>query len=63
MDTGNIRCGYLGCSNLGESRWIRWVMGVGKVEMSLDICDPHFDLREIDDDVIDWLKEEWRKRT
>jgi len=62
MDAIKIQCGYLGCSNLGESRWIQSIIGIGKVELSLDICDPHYDLRDIDDDVIDWLKEEWKKR-
>ena len=61
MDVNNIRCGYLGCPNPGEHRLIRKITGVGKVDLSADMCDSHYDLHEIDGDVIDWLKGEWMK--
>jgi hypothetical protein len=61
MDVDNIRCGYSGCPNPGEHRQIRKIPGVGKVDLSADMCDSHYDLHEIDGDVIDWLKGEWMK--
>ena len=31
-------------------------VGVGEVELSANMCGAHYNLRDIDDDVIDWLK-------
>jgi hypothetical protein len=56
------RCGYQGCPNPGESHLIEQLAGIGRVEFSVNLCDSHYDLRDIDDDVMSWLKEEWRKQ-
>jgi hypothetical protein len=44
-----------------RQRQIRKITDVGKVDLSADMCDSHYDLHEIDGDVIDWLKGEWMK--
>jgi hypothetical protein len=56
------RCGYEGCPNRGEIRRITRIVGVGELTMIVDLCDSHYDLRDIDGDVIGWLKREWRKQ-
>ena len=38
------------------------IIGVGELTMIVDLCDSHYDLRDIDGDVIGWLKGEWRKQ-
>jgi hypothetical protein len=63
MEAENTQCGYPGCPNPGERRVITEISGVGKVDLSVDMCNAHFDLRDLDDDVIGWLKEEWLKQT
>jgi hypothetical protein len=55
-----IQCGYPGCKNSGERRLITTITGVGNVDLSLDMCEAHYQLRDIDDDVIDWMREELR---
>jgi len=63
MDTEKTPCAYVSCPNPGEPRLIERILGIGEVNLSVDMCEPHYDLRDIDDDVIDWLKEEWRKQS
>jgi hypothetical protein len=56
-----IQCGYPGCKNPAERRLITNITGVGNVDLSLDMCEAHYELRDIDDDVIDWMREELQK--
>ena len=63
MDTETSPCAYAGCPNPAEPRRVTWIGGVGEVDISVNLCAAHDDLRDIDDDVIDLLKKEWRKQT
>ena len=38
------------------------ISGIGKVNLSVDLYDAHYDLSDIDDDAIDWLKDAWRNQ-
>jgi hypothetical protein len=62
MAADTAQCSYPGCSNAGERRLIARIMGLGNGAFSVTMCDAHYDLRDIDDDVISWLKEELQKQ-
>jgi hypothetical protein len=53
-----IERGYPGCTNPGERKLITNITGIGDVNLSLDMCEAHYQLRNIDDDVIDWIRKE-----
>jgi len=63
MTTKTAECGYPSCPNLGERRLIKRIVDGRPVDIAVDLCDAHYDLRDIDDDVIALLREELLKRT
>jgi hypothetical protein len=62
MDPETIHCGYPCRPNPGARRLITHITGVGKVDLALDMCEAHYELRDLDDNVIDWMREESQKQ-
>lgn len=63
MGTDTTSCGYEGCPNPGQRRHIKRIIGVGPVDFFIELCEAHYQLRDIDDDVIIVLKEKLLKQT